>query len=239
MILLLGFHFKSILLNQESAWKNGAPHFSKHLVQQDGPTGHGLLRLIVFPGDASKRRNAPRTTRWPSAIIGWKAGPRWDQPVNDANDATFGSDSWPFLRNSGLVFFFCRGCSTMFHNRRGGIQDNIGCYTMCIYVHIYNNHYYYVILFHQVLLFILLLFLLFNCYYHVYYYYCYYYWLLVFTIIIITIITMFIYVYVLINIIVIIIIIFKSIIKIISSLVIYDMSKILFRLNYVWTTMLV
>jgi len=62
MILLLGFHFKSILLNQESAWKNGPP--------QDGPTGHGLLRLIVFPGDASKRRNAPRTTRWPSAIIG-------------------------------------------------------------------------------------------------------------------------------------------------------------------------
>lgn len=93
----------------------------------------------------------------------------WHQPVNDANDATFGSDSWPFLRNSGLGFF--RGCSTtgegVFKMILAAIQ---GVYT-CIYIIIII-----IILFHQLLLFILLPIVLFICYYHFYYFYYYYYY---------------------------------------------------------------
>ena len=96
----------------------------------------------------------------------------WHQPVNDANDATFGSDSWPFLRNSGLGFF--RGCSAIgegvFNMILAAIQD---VYTWYIYKYIYgDNHYYYCVLL-IILCFILLLplYCYCYCYYHYYYYY--------------------------------------------------------------------
>ena len=98
----------------------------------------------------------------------------WHQPVNDANDATFGSDSWPFLRNSGLGFF--RGCSAIgegvFNMILAAIQD---VYTWYIYIYKYiygDNHYYYCVLL-IILCFILLLplYCYCYCYYHYYYYY--------------------------------------------------------------------